>query len=81
MSFSDSASAPQPKQKKQKRPQRREPWPKLAQRHGVNVRTLDRWVVDGIIDAPEYINGRKYGDPDAAPRLDVANSPSSPEAA
>jgi hypothetical protein len=55
-----------------KRPKRREPWGKLAQRHGVGTRTLDRWADDGIISKPEIINGRKYGDPNEAPRLDVA---------
>jgi hypothetical protein len=54
-----------------KRPKRREPWVKLAHRHGVSCRTLDRWADDGIISPPEYINGRKYGDPDAPPRLDA----------
>lgn len=49
---------------------RRETWVKLAQRHGVSCRTLDRWAGDGIIPPAEYINGRKYGDPDAPPRLD-----------
>jgi DNA-binding transcriptional MerR regulator len=60
------------KPKKARRPKRREPWSKLAQRHGVSTRTLDRWADDDIIPKPEIINGRKYGDPDAAPRLDVA---------
>ena len=51
---------------------RRESWPAKAKRHGVSTRTLDRWAAKGIIDPPEYIRGRKYGDPDAAPRLDAA---------
>jgi hypothetical protein len=54
-----------------KRFKRREPWPKLADRHGVTERTLDRWVEKKIIPPPEYINGRKYGDADAAPKLDT----------
>lgn len=54
-----------------KRPKRRKPWPQLATQHGVSTRTLDRWVEDNIIDPPEYINGRKYGNPDQAPRLDA----------
>lgn len=62
-------TAPQPA--KRKRPKRREAWPKLAARHGVSTKTLDRWVDDKIIDPPEYINKRKYGNPDAAPRLDA----------
>jgi hypothetical protein len=33
---------------------------------------LDRWVVDGILPAPDYINGRKYIDPDTEPRTDAA---------
>jgi hypothetical protein len=51
---------------------RRESWPAKAKRHGVSTQTLDRWVAKGIIDAPEYIRGRKYGNPDAEPRLDAA---------
>jgi hypothetical protein len=57
---------------KKKRFKRREPWPKLAQRHGVTDRTLDRWAARGIIDPPEYIQGRKFGDPDSPPRLDTS---------
>jgi MerR HTH family regulatory protein len=51
---------------------RRESWPAKAKRHGVSTRTLDRWVERGIIDPPQKIRGRKYGDPDAEPRLDAA---------
>ena len=51
---------------------RRESWPNKAKRHGVSTRTLDRWAAKGVIDPAEYIRGRKYGDPDAAPRLDAA---------
>jgi hypothetical protein len=69
--MSDLASAPQPKQKL-KRSKHRKPWPKLAQQHGVCTRTLDRWADAGIISEPEIINGRKYGDPDEAPRLDAS---------
>jgi hypothetical protein len=47
------------------------PWPRLAERFGVTVRTLDRWVQLGIIAKPEVIRGRKYGDPDCQPRLDA----------
>lgn len=60
---------PQPK-KKRGRPKRREPWRKHAERHGVSTRTLDRWAAKGIIDPPEYIRGRKYGDAEAEPRRD-----------
>jgi hypothetical protein len=51
---------------------RREPWKRKAERHGVSTRTLDRWVALRIIDPPEYIRGRKYGDADEQPRLDTA---------
>jgi len=54
-----------------KRSKRRKAWPQLAAQHGVSPRTLDRWSKQGVISAPEYINNRKYGDPDQAPRLDV----------
>jgi len=48
----------------------REPWWKKAKRHGVCMRTLDRWAERGIISTPEYINGRKYGDANEEPRVD-----------
>jgi MerR HTH family regulatory protein len=54
-----------------KKPKRREPWSKLAKRHGVSPRTLDRWVRAGILTPPERIRGRKYGDPLETPRLDT----------
>jgi hypothetical protein len=63
-------ATPQPNKKK-KKPKRRESWRVHAQRHGVSTRTLDRWAAQGIIDPPEYINGRKYGDADADPRRDA----------
>jgi hypothetical protein len=47
-------------------------WPRLAERRGVSVRTLDRWVALGIIPEPEYIRGRKYADPNVKPKLDGA---------
>ena len=87
MTDSNTNAVPQ-RIKKLKRPKSHEAWSKLAQRRGVSTRTLDRWADDGIISKPEIINGRKYGDPDEAPRLDVGRPrrlpprrPSSPEAA
>jgi hypothetical protein len=50
---------------------RREPWPELAKRHGRSTRTLDRWAELGIISKPEVIRGKKFGNPDEAPRLDA----------
>jgi hypothetical protein len=50
---------------------RRESWPAKAKRHGVSTRTLDRWVEQRIIEPPEYIRGRKYGDADEEPRRDI----------
>jgi len=49
---------------------RRAPWRRIADLHGVTPRTMDRWVAAGIYPAPEYINGRKYGDLDASPQHD-----------
>jgi hypothetical protein len=43
-----------------------------ADQQGVSTRTLDRWIAAGIIDAPIYINGRKYHDEDSQPRQDEA---------
>jgi hypothetical protein len=63
-----STDAPPPVKKK--RAKRREAWPAKAKRHGVSTRTLDRWVAQGRIAPPEYINNRKYGDADEEPRRD-----------
>jgi hypothetical protein len=57
---------------KRKRSKRRAPWRRLAEKYGVSTKTLDRWAARGIIDPPERINKRKYGDLDAEPRADVA---------
>ena len=57
---------------KRKRSKRRAPWRKVAEKFGVSTKTLDRWVVRGILDAPVKINKRKYGNIDAEPRTDVA---------
>jgi hypothetical protein len=57
---------------RRRQPTRREPWKKKALRHGVSTRTLDRWVVAGIIAKPVIINGRKYGDAEEEPRIDAA---------
>jgi hypothetical protein len=65
----DTAHTAQPTKKRGNR-KRRESWRKKAERHGVSTRTLDRWAAAGIIDPPEYINGRKYADADAEPRVD-----------
>jgi hypothetical protein len=55
-----------------RRTKRRESWRQPAARFGVHPRTLDRWVRAGVLDPPEYIRGRKYGDADAVPRTDAA---------
>jgi DNA-binding transcriptional MerR regulator len=49
---------------------RLEPARKKAERHGVTVRTLDRWVAEGVIDPPVRIHNRKYYDEGSEPRLD-----------
>jgi len=41
-----------------------------AAQQGISTRTLDRWIEAGIIDQPEYVNGRKYHAEDAQPRED-----------
>jgi len=71
--MTDTAQSTQPSPRQRRRHGRRhEAWRKKAERHGVSTRTLDRWVVDGIISAPVYINGRKFGDADEEPRVDAA---------
>jgi hypothetical protein len=72
MSIIETPAATPLKPKKLRRSKRRESWRQYAQRRGVSTRTLDRWVVDGILPAPDYINGRKYIDPDTEPRTDAA---------
>jgi predicted site-specific integrase-resolvase len=37
-----------------------QPVRKFADRHGVSVRTVDRWAEAGIIPRPQIIRGRKY---------------------
>ena len=51
-------------------PKRKLPHPMKAEQQGVSGRTLDRWVKAGIIDPPDYVNGRKYYDEDSQPRRD-----------
>jgi predicted site-specific integrase-resolvase len=51
-------------------PKRKLPHPKKAEQQGVSGRTLDRWVKAGIIDAPDYVNGRKYYDESSQPSTD-----------
>jgi hypothetical protein len=41
-----------------------------ARQLGVSTKTVGRWVNDGILDPPEYINGRMYHRADSQPRLD-----------
>jgi DNA-binding transcriptional MerR regulator len=36
------------------------PWSAKAQEKGISVKTLDRWVAQGLIDPPIRINNRKY---------------------
>jgi hypothetical protein len=70
MTSIDTATAPQPK--KTKKQKERVAWRRYAELKGVSTRTLDRWVVEGIIPAPEYIRERKYINPDIEPRQDTA---------
>jgi len=65
-----SLSAALPKHARKARGKQRKTWSNLAAQHGVSTRTLDRWAENGVIPPPEYINGRKYGDPDYTPRRD-----------
>jgi predicted site-specific integrase-resolvase len=51
-------------------PKRKLTHPKKAEQQGVSGRTLDRWVEQGRIDPPDYVNGRKYYDEDSQPRTD-----------
>ena len=68
--MSDTNTTPEA-QAGHQREKRREPWRRYAERRGVSVRTLDRWVAKGILAPPEYIRGRKYADPNAEPRHDA----------
>lgn len=46
------------------------PHGRKAEQLGVSTRTLDRWIEDGVIAPPDYVNGRKYHDEDSRPRRD-----------
>ena len=72
MTSLDMASPAKRPPKNKKRNKRREAWKRYAERRGVSTRTLDRWVLAGIIPPPDVINGRKYIDPDTEPRSDAA---------
>jgi predicted site-specific integrase-resolvase len=50
--------------------EQRESHRRYAERQGVSTRTLDRWVVAGILPEPERIRKRKYWDPNTEPRRD-----------
>jgi len=67
----DTTATSPPKKTKTKKMHKREAWPRYAERRGVSCRTLDRWAANGIIPAPEYINRRKYINPDVEPRQDT----------
>jgi DNA-binding transcriptional MerR regulator len=54
----------------QKSLRRLEPARKKAERHGVTVRTLNRWEAEGIIDPAVRIHNRKYYEEENEPRLD-----------
>jgi hypothetical protein len=53
-----------------KSPTNRMPHGAKARQQGVSTKTIDRWVEEGRLPPPDYINGRKFHSADAAPRLD-----------
>jgi hypothetical protein len=57
--------------RRKKKIKRRMAWARLAHHYNVSYRTLDRWALLGVVEPPEIINGRKFGDADEQPRLDV----------
>ena len=44
---------------------------RFAERNGINIRTLDRWVKDGLVPPPRRINGRKFYDVSTAPKGNI----------
>jgi predicted site-specific integrase-resolvase len=52
-------------------PRQFEPKRKFAERYGVTVRTVDRWVDDGVIDPPKRIKNREYFPIGTEPRFDA----------
>jgi hypothetical protein len=69
--ISAATDAARPKTKT-KREKKRVAWNAYAAQRGISPRTLDRWAAAGIVPKPEYINRRKYIDPDVEPKHDDA---------
>ena len=46
----------------------------MAQRLGVSVRTVQRWVAAGILDPPIKVNNRNYFVAGTMPRPDAASA-------
>jgi hypothetical protein len=52
-----------------------EPRSKAAKRWGVSVRTATRWEATGVVDPPEYVNGRAFHKTTSEPRRSAAMLP------
>jgi predicted site-specific integrase-resolvase len=54
---------------------------RIADHYGVSLRTVDRWIQQGVLPQPEYINGRRYLDLEEAERLRADRLPPARELA
>ena len=52
---------------------------RTADHFGVSLRTVNRWVEQGHLPQPEYVNGRRYFDLEEAERRMAARLPSARE--
>jgi hypothetical protein len=42
-----------------------------ARQQGVSTKTIDRWVEEGRLPPPDYVNGRKFHRADSRPQPDA----------
>jgi hypothetical protein len=68
----ETATPPEPPKDKQLRPTSLESAVTVARRLDRSVRTIDRYVEEGILPAPMRIRGRRFWPAGVMPKIDAA---------